>query len=75
MSNVFGFTAKRTMSAAQALFEEGYITYHRTDSLNLSPAFVNSARDFIASQFGKDYLPEKGVFYKTKSKNNPSKLI
>lgn len=68
-SNVFGFTAKRTMSAAQALFEEGYITYHRTDSLNLSPAFVNSARDFIGSQFGKNYLPEKGVFYKTKAKN------
>jgi DNA topoisomerase-1 len=57
------------MSAAQSLFEEGYITYHRTDSLNLSPAFVNSARDFIGNQFGKDYLPEKGVFYKTKSKN------
>ncbi|MBU0535282.1 MAG: type I DNA topoisomerase [Patescibacteria group bacterium] len=68
-SNVFGFTAKRTMLAAQSLFEEGYITYHRTDSLSLSPAFVNSARDFIGSQFGKSYLPEKGVFYKTKSKN------
>ncbi|MFZ2664351.1 MAG: type I DNA topoisomerase [Patescibacteria group bacterium] len=69
MSNVFGFTAKRTMMSAQSLFEQGIITYHRTDSLNLSPAFVNSARDFIGSQFGKDYLPEKGVFYKTKSKN------
>lgn len=68
-SNVFGFTAKRTMSAAQALFENGHITYHRTDSLNLAPAFVNSARDFIGSQFGKNYLPEKGIFYKTKSKN------
>lgn len=69
MSNVLGFTAKRTMMAAQSLFEQGIITYHRTDSLNLSPAFVNSARDFIENQFGKDYLPEKGVFYKTKSKN------
>ncbi len=65
-SNVLGFTAKRTMSAAQSLFEEGYITYHRTDSLNLSPAFVNSARDFIGNQFGKDYLPEKGVFLQNK---------
>ncbi|NMB91918.1 type I DNA topoisomerase [candidate division WWE3 bacterium] len=69
MSNVFGFTAKRTMSAAQSLFEQGIITYHRTDSLNLSPVFVNNARGFVEDQFGKEYLPEKGVFYKTKSKN------
>jgi DNA topoisomerase-1 len=69
MSNVFGFTAKRTMSAAQSLFEHGYITYHRTDSLNLSPAFVNSARDFIKSNFGPSFIPEKPNFYKTKSKN------
>jgi DNA topoisomerase-1 len=69
MSNVFGFTAKRTMSAAQSLFEHGYITYHRTDSLNLSPAFVKSARDFIKSNFGPSFIPEKPNFYKTKSKN------
>ncbi len=69
MSNVFGFTAKRTMSAAQSLFEQGYITYHRTDSLNLSPSFVSSARDFINIQFGSKYIPSKPHFYKTKSKN------
>ena len=69
MSNVFGFTAKRTMSAAQSLFEQGYITYHRTDSLNLSPSFVGAARSFIKDQFGNPYLPEKPVFYKTRSKN------
>lgn len=69
MSNVFGFTAKRTMMAAQSLFEQGFITYHRTDSISLSGAFVNSARDFIKNQFGENYLPEKPVFYKTKSKN------
>ena len=69
MSNVFGFTAKRTMSAAQSLFEQGYITYHRTDSLNLSPSFVSAARGFIKEQFGNSYLPEKPVFYKTRSKN------
>lgn len=69
MSNVFGFTAKRTMSAAQSLFEQGYITYHRTDSLNLSPSFVGAARGFIKEQFGNSYLPEKPVFYKTRSKN------
>lgn len=67
-SNVFGFTAKRTMSAAQKLFEHGYITYHRTDSLSLSPQFVASARDFIGSELGKSYLPEKAIFYKTTAK-------
>jgi DNA topoisomerase I len=68
-ANVFGFPAKKTMSAAQKLFEEGYITYHRTDSLNLSPQFINSARSYISSKFGKKFLPESGVFYKTGSKN------
>ena len=68
-SNVFGFTAKRTMSSAQKLFEHGYITYHRTDSLNLSPQFVNVARDYIAKEMKAEYLPEKGVFYKTNAKN------
>ncbi|HOV97557.1 MAG TPA: type I DNA topoisomerase [bacterium] len=69
MSNLFGFTAKRTMAAAQSLFEQGYITYHRTDSLNLSPSFVAAARDFIQKEFGTDYLPKSPIFYKTKSKN------
>ena len=69
MSNLFGFTAKRTMAAAQSLFEQGYITYHRTDSLNLSPSFVAAAREFIQKEFGTDYLPKSPIFYKTKSKN------
>ena len=68
-ANVFGFAAKRTMRAAQKLFENGYITYHRTDSFNLSPTFVKSARSFIKKEFGEPYLPEKAIFYKTKSKN------
>ena len=68
-SNVYGFTARRTMSAAQKLFEEGLITYHRTDSLTLSTQFLNSARDFIESAFGSEYLPKKAQVYKTKSKN------
>ena len=69
MSNLFGFTAKRTMSAAQSLFEQGYITYHRTDSLNLSSDFVAGVRNFIKGTFGPEYLPEKPNFYKTRSKN------
>lgn len=69
MSNIFGFTARRTMSAAQGLFERGYITYHRTDSLNLSSSFINSVRNFVKKEFRENYLPSKPVVYKTKSKN------
>ena len=68
-ANVLGFNAYRTMKAAQGLFEKGYITYHRTDSLSLAPQFVNMSRNFIEKEFGKEYLPEKGIFYKTKSAN------
>jgi len=68
-ANIFGFSAKRTMSAAQKLFESGYITYHRTDSLNLSPMFVSAARQFVEKEFGEKYLPEESVFYKNGSKN------
>lgn len=69
MANVFGFTAKRSMDAAQKLFEKGFITYHRTDSLNLSPQFIELTRNFIASEFGKAYLPAEPILYKTKSAN------
>jgi DNA topoisomerase I len=69
MSNVFGFPAKKTMKAAQGLFEKGYITYHRTDSLNLSPQFITSAREYIKKEFGAGYLPLEPLLYKTKSQN------
>lgn len=69
MANVFGFTAKRTMDGAQKLFEKGYITYHRTDSLNLSPQYIKSVREYIKKEFGEDYLPDEAVIYKTKSAN------
>jgi len=68
-ANVLGFNASRTMKAAQGLFEKGYITYHRTDSLNLSPQFINSARKFIEKEYGKEYIPQKGIYYKTKAAN------
>lgn len=68
-SNRFGFAAKRTMSAAQKLFEEGHITYHRTDSLNLAEVFVKQARSFAQSEYGKDFVPETPNTYKTRSRN------
>ena len=69
MANLFGFPAKRTMRAAQGLFEKGYITYHRTDSFNLSDAFIKDARSYIKKEFGNEFLPEKPIFYKTTAKN------
>lgn len=68
-SRLFGWSSKRTMSIAQKLYEEGLITYHRTDSLNLNGEAVEKARIFIRSEFGEKYLPEKPRFYKTNSKN------
>ena len=62
------YSAKQTMMLAQQLYEKGFITYMRTDSVNLSKDSVSSAREFIQQSFGKEYLPEKPNFYKTKSK-------
>lgn len=63
------FTARRTMSVAQKLYENGFITYMRTDSTHLSSEAINSARQEIQQRFGKEYLPEKPRQYSTKVKN------
>ncbi len=65
----FGWSAKRTMRAAQNLYEEGLITYHRTDSLNISAGAVSKTREFVKREYGDKYLPEKPRFYKTTSKS------
>lgn len=65
----FFWSAKKTMSVAQRLYEEGLITYHRTDSTNLSLQAINMARGYIAKEYGENYLPEKPRMYKVKSKN------
>ncbi len=67
-ARIMGWSSKKTMSVAQKLYEEGLITYHRTDSLNLSVPAVMKARDFIKKNYGETYLPEKPRFYKTVSK-------
>jgi len=64
-----GYSGKQTMRLAQQLYEEGLITYHRTDSVNLAQSAIDMARDYISSQFGADYLPEKARVFATKSKN------
>ncbi|KKU10141.1 MAG: topoisomerase protein, partial [Candidatus Woesebacteria bacterium GW2011_GWB1_45_5] len=68
-SRIMSWSSKKTMSIAQRLYEEGLITYHRTDSLSLSGAAVEKARNFVEHEYGKNYLPEKARFYKTHSKS------
>jgi len=63
-----GFSSKMTMRLAQDLYERGLITYHRTDSFNLSTNFVFKAQDYIKKEFGNQYALEKPRGYKTKSK-------
>lgn len=67
-ANRFGYTSKKTMKLAQDLYEEGFITYHRTDSLNLAASALTDARHYIEKNLGKEYLPEGSRLYKTKSK-------
>ena len=62
------FTAQRTMQAAQGLYENGYITYMRTDSTSLSGQAVNAARTQVRSLYGADYLPESPRLYATRSR-------
>jgi len=64
-----GFSSKQTMRLAQDLYERGLITYHRTDSFNLSARFVFPAKDYIEKKFGKEYSLEKPRGYKTRSKS------
>lgn len=67
--NKLGMSAKKTMMIAQNLYEQGFITYMRTDSVNLSTQALDMAREYIGGVLGAEYLPEKARFYKAKSKN------
>lgn len=64
----FHFPAKMTMQIAQRLYETGHITYHRTDSLNLSDLSLFAAKKFIASKYGDNYWTGYLKRFKTKSK-------
>ncbi len=75
-SSKLGFTPKKTMMVAQALYEgvktpdgtSGVITYMRTDSLNLASEAVSGIRDIISKKFGEKYLPAKPKYYTKKAK-------
>ena len=73
----FGFTANRIMSIAQQLYEGielgdagsvGLITYMRTDSTRVADEALKSAREFIATAYGQEYIPDKPRFFKKKAK-------
>ncbi|TQS73815.1 type I DNA topoisomerase [Rhodobacteraceae bacterium] len=68
-SRKFGMGAKATMSAAQRLYEAGYITYMRTDGIDMAPEAVMQARDAIKDRFGEKYVPKSPRMYKNKAKN------
>ena len=67
-SNRFGWSAKKTMRTAQSLYEEGYITYHRTDSTNIAQDAISMVREYVKEIYGTNYLPVSPKIYKTKSK-------
>ena len=63
------FSSKRTMAAAQKLYEAGFITYMRTDATNLSNEAVDEIRAYISSNYGDKFVPKTPNIYVTKSKN------
>ena len=69
-SRRFGFSPKRTMVVAQKLYEQGCITYMRTDSTNLSNEALHATKAFISKNFGDKFLSEKTNIYKNKVANS-----
>ena len=68
-SRKFGMGARQCMSTAQRLYEAGYITYMRTDGIDIAPEAVMAARDEIKSRYGTNYVPKSPRMYKNKAKN------
>ena len=64
-----GFTARRAMNVAQSLYENGYITYMRTDSTTLAQVAIDAARDLVRSEYGDAFLPDSPRIYTSKVKN------
>jgi DNA topoisomerase-1 len=66
-SSVCGYSPARAMSIAQALYENGLITYMRTDSYAISKSAQEACRAFVAAEYGPDYLPAAPNVYKSRS--------
>ena len=75
-SGKLGYSAKQTMMLAQQLYEAGYISYMRTDSVNLSQDSLAAAKTFIDSNYGQDYSLSEPRQFKNKSKGRkkPTRL-
>ena len=68
-SRKLGFSAKYTMQVAQRLYENGHITYMRTDSITLSQTAINAARAQARELYGAEYVPDAPRIYTSKVKN------
>jgi DNA topoisomerase-1 len=64
-----GFSASHTMRVAQGLYEDGAITYMRTDGVDMAPEAISAARRAVVDRYDSGYVPEKPRFYQTKAKN------
>ncbi len=70
-----GFSVSRTMSVAQKLYEAGYITYMRTDSVNLSSMAIGAAKELITARYGKEYSKPRNFTTKSKSAQEAHEAI
>ncbi|NOC84365.1 type I DNA topoisomerase [Ruegeria sp. HKCCD6428] len=68
-SRKFGMGARHAMQVAQRLYEAGYITYMRTDGIDMAPEAVAATRETIADRYGAEYVPDSPRMYKNKAKN------
>lgn len=68
-ARIMNWSSRKTMAIAQGLYEQGLITYHRTDSTNIASSALAKARSFIENKYGKSYLPDQPNFFKRKSKS------
>jgi DNA topoisomerase-1 len=68
-SRKFGMGARQTMSARNGSMRRGYITYMRTDGIDMAPEAVTAAREAIKDRYGAEYVPGSPRIYKNKAKN------
>ncbi len=66
-SNVFGYAPARTMRIAQTLYENGLITYMRTDSFNIAKSAQDACQTFVSKEYGAEYLPARPNVYKSRA--------